>query len=411
MRGAATFFSVAKTAFSPFAFNSREFSGALGDIGVLLPLAAGLILINGLEAGTVFLTTGLVYLVTGLYFRLPVPVQPLKAMAAIAIAGRASAEELAAGGITVGVVLLILGRTSLAPRLAKAFAPWTIKGVQLGVGLLLIKGGIDFISKGGGQAFKETETAKLFAGNGAAFFVCATAVLALYLFRDNRRFGSAILVTAAGLLTGLWLGGTELLGRLSLGPSLPAFVLPSAASFAAALPVLVLPQLPVTFGNSVVATADAARGYYGPRSSRVTIRALCGTIGLADILTGLVGSMPVCHGSGGVTAHYRLGARTGAAPLFLGTALVGMALLFGNSAVNLLLLLPYPIIGAFMMYVGLEHARLWLALWRAKPALLVALMVGLVSLIWGNMALGLALGMGASLAAGGMKRAVPAFRQ
>lgn len=410
MRRMATVFSV-KAAFGPSAFNLREISGALGDLGVLLPLAAGLILINGLEAGTVFLTTGLVYLLAGLYFRLPIPVQPLKAMAAIAIAGKASAEELAAGGIVVGVVLLLLGWTSLAPKLAKAFAPWTVKGVQLAVGLLLIKGGIDFISKGGGKAFKETAAAQIFAGKSIAFFVCAAAVLILFFLKDNRRIGGGILVTAAGILAGLSLGGADLLSRLSMGPSLPAVSLPSLASFATALPVLVLPQLPVTFGNSVVATADAAQSYYGQRSRRVTIKALCSTIGLADILTGLLGSMPICHGSGGVTAHYRLGARTGAAPVFLGAVLVAMALLFGNSAVNLLLLLPYPILGAFMIYVGMEHARLVLVLWQAKPALLIALLVGLVSLIWGNMALGLALGVGVSLAVGGIKRTVPVFRQ
>jgi len=125
--------------FPPLVLSRRELAGALGDIGVLLPLMAGLILVCGLSAFTVFLLTGAAYVAAGLYFRLPVPVQPLKAMAVIAIAGGVSAKELAAGSVIMGVILLFLSVTNIASRLSVLFAPWTVKGVQLAVGLMLIK--------------------------------------------------------------------------------------------------------------------------------------------------------------------------------------------------------------------------------------------------------------------------------
>ena len=96
---------------------------------------------------------------------------------------------------------------------------------------------------------------------------------------------------------------------------------------------LVLPQLPLTFGNSIVATADAERSYFGARADRVRPARLAASIGIANGLAGLSGAMPVCHGAGGVTAHFRLGARTpfatlGTGVLFLFVSLIAPAVLF-----------------------------------------------------------------------------------
>ena len=69
-----------------FKFSLSELSGALGDLGTLLPLAIGLIVINGLNPTTLLLVVGLAYIGSGVYYRIPMPVQPLKALSAIAIA-------------------------------------------------------------------------------------------------------------------------------------------------------------------------------------------------------------------------------------------------------------------------------------------------------------------------------------
>jgi len=80
-------------------FDAQELSGGLGDIGVMAPIVATLIISNGFNATSVLFVFGVTYLVTGLYFRIPVPVQPLKAMAAIAIAQGLSPEVVSAAGL------------------------------------------------------------------------------------------------------------------------------------------------------------------------------------------------------------------------------------------------------------------------------------------------------------------------
>ena len=360
---------------------------------------AGLILVSGLSAFTVFLLTGVTYLAAGIYFRLPVPVQPLKAMAAIAIAGGAGAEELAAGGIIMGVLLLFLGMTGLASQLTRLFSPWTVKGVQLAVGLMLIKASIPFINGGGSAVWK---AAAVSGPTGSVALLLAGASLILLLFfNQNRKVPASLAVLALGFTLSFILAGPAIIGSLKVsGPVLPSILIPGRESFIAALFLLVIPQVPVTFGNSVVATTDVAHSYFKKRAKRVTPKALCASLGIANTAIGLLCGTPVCHGSGGVTAHYRLGARSGGAAVLMGVLLVSLALLFGDSAVYLILMLPLPLLGAFMIYVGIEYARLVLELFEHKLSLLVAVAMGVLSLLWGNIAVGMVIGVGASLIAG-----------
>ena len=57
----------------PLTFNRMEFAGSLGDLGVVLPLAIGMILVNGLDPSGLFLSAGLFYILTGLYFGITTP--------------------------------------------------------------------------------------------------------------------------------------------------------------------------------------------------------------------------------------------------------------------------------------------------------------------------------------------------
>ena len=67
-------------------FNRSELAGAFGDLGTLVPFVVGYITINRLDPQGVLLGFGLLAVVTGLYFRTPMPVQPMKAIATMAIA-------------------------------------------------------------------------------------------------------------------------------------------------------------------------------------------------------------------------------------------------------------------------------------------------------------------------------------
>ncbi len=111
----------------------------MADVGVLVPIAVALIVKNGLSATAVLLPAGLLYLAVAFVYRLPVPVQPLKAFGAIAIAKGLGADEIAAGALLMGVIFLVLGQLGVLDLAARGFPKALIRGVQLTVGLLFLK--------------------------------------------------------------------------------------------------------------------------------------------------------------------------------------------------------------------------------------------------------------------------------
>lgn len=371
-------------------FDRWELGGALGDAGVLFPLAAALIALNGLNATAVFLVPGLLYVAAGLYYRLPVPVQPLKAASAIALALGLGPGVLGAGALWMGLALLALSATGLADRLARLFSRPLVRGVQLGIGLLLVKAAWGLLA------------GPLLAGPGApgggppqpaSLAVGGVAFLLLLALPPGRRVPASVAVLGAGFALGAAVaaaaGG---LPPLSLGPAGLHPRLPAPGDWAVALTALVIPQLPLTLANAVVATADAARAYFGDRAARVTPRALAAGLGLANCLAGVLQGMPVCHGAGGLTAHHRFGARTGGAVVITGALCLLLALVLGHAAPVLLGLVPLPVLGAFLALVGLEHAALASDL-RGRQEHLVALGTGAVAAATANMLYGLAAGV------------------
>ena len=117
----------------------RELSGAVADLGVLVPIATVLIVANGLAATAALLPAAGLYLLVASVYGLPIPVQPLKAFGAIAIAKGLGTNEIAAGALLMGAVFLVLGRVGAIDLAAKFFPKPVVRGVQLTVGLLFLK--------------------------------------------------------------------------------------------------------------------------------------------------------------------------------------------------------------------------------------------------------------------------------
>jgi sulfate permease, SulP family len=363
-----------------------ELSGGLGDAGLFVPIAVAMITLNGLNATAVFLVTGLVYIGTALYFRVPVPVQPLKAFAAAAIALQLSAETLAAGALSMAVAMTVLALSGLANWLAARFPLVLVRGIQASVALLLAKAAIDLAARGNWPGLPVIEPT---VGLAMAAVACAV----LFACRALSLPGSLI-VLSAGAAVGLAVGGMP---TLSAGPEAVSLSLPSNfGAFATALTTLVLAQLPLTFGNSVVATADAERSYFGERARRVRPARLAASIGIANAVAGVSGALPVCHGAGGVTAHYKLGARTAAATLATGTLFVVLALGLGSALPTLLQVLAPGALAGMLAYVAIQHGLLAIRLERFDDRLIAA-GTGLVTLATANLALGF--GAGAAVVA------------
>ncbi|MGE5189194.1 MAG: putative sulfate/molybdate transporter [Gemmatimonadota bacterium] len=363
-------------------FDLSEAAGSLGDLATFIPLAVGLITVNGVNATSLFLAAGLLYVVAGLYYGLPIPVQPLKAVAAIAIALAVPQEAISAAAFWMGAIFLLLSRLRLDVHLRKVFTRAVVRGVQLGLAVLLVRRGLAGV-------FGAWDHSLRFPGvpawaPGAAV---GTAVAAIVLLsREGRRYPATLVaipfgVLAGGVLTSPWTAGSVATGWIR-----PEAALPLGADPYLVFVVLLLPQVPLTLANSIAATCDAAATYYGPRARRVTPGALAVTLGIGNLLAGLIGGMPLCHGSGGVTAHHRFGARTGGANLIIGAAFVLVALLYGRAATDASRLLPPCVLGALLVYVGVQHARLARDIAGSPRELAVALCIGAFTLATGNLA-------------------------
>jgi hypothetical protein len=359
-------------------FGTRELAGAVADLGVLLPIAVALIVANGLSATAVLLPAGLLYVTVALAYGLPIPVQPLKAFGAIAIAKDLGSDEIAAGALLMGAIFVVLGRTGLIDLAAKAFPKALIRGVQITVGLLFLKIAWGLVADPP-SSFDE--------GGLGTSTAAGVALLGLVFLLALRKVAISLALVGAGVALMLVQAGDE----LALGPS--ALVLPTldADVLLTALTVLVIPQLPLSFANSCLATADAARTYFGERAAPIRPGRLAQTFGSANVVAGAMSGMPVCHGAGGLTAHHAFGARTGGAPLAIGIVLLVLALAAGSGLAAVLTAFPLPILAALLAAAGVLHVGLARDLEGARQIAL-ALTVAVLG-FWLNLAIGLGVGL------------------
>lgn len=370
-----------------FRFTLAEFSGALADLGVLLPLTLALASVNGLNPAAAFVAFGLAYILNAWVYRLPVPVQPLKSLAAAALALRLSTSVIAAGAWWMALVCLGLAAAGAGRWLETLFPRSLVRGIQLGLAVLLVQSA---------WGLAQTTELGLLLGGLVILGLCMVvrwewAVLAMIGF---------------GVGWSIWLGGWP---SVALASALPGYVVPALADFGPALWLLVLPQVPLSLANSIYSTADAASQYFHEQARAVTPQRLLTTMGVANLAAAAWGGVPVCHGSGGLTAHFRLGARTGGAPLMLGLGFVLLGLGIGDGLIPLARLVPYPILGLLLMVVAVEHALLVRDL-RGRREWLPALTVAVIAWLTRNLALGYAAGALVMLVAqAGRRRLSPLF--
>jgi SulP family sulfate permease len=374
-----------------YEFCRTEFAGSLGDLGTLIPLSVAMIVINGLNATAVFMLVGLFYIGTGLYYKLPIPVQPLKAVAAIAIASGMDAGTIAASGYLMGIILLFISVTGIVDALAKLFTKPIVRGIQLGLGFILISKGIAFIGKDE-LLMGDVKSSAIIWGMSINTLVGMFGVLLVMLLLSNKRLPAAIAVILFGLIVSA-LSGTVDTISFSLGFEPISLFLPNQTMLLNALILLVIPQIPLTVGNAIIGTADTAKSLFGEeKTKRATFKSLSTSMGLANIASGALTAMPMCHGAGGLAAHYRFGARTGGSNLMIGTIFVIVAVVFGKMAISLLGLIPNSILGVLLLFAGLELAMLIKDVTEKKD-LFVAFLIAGIALATTNMGIAFIAGM------------------
>jgi SulP family sulfate permease len=349
-------------------------AGAVADLGVFVPLAAALILVNGLDAGSVLLAAGGLVLVSGLFFRIPFPVQPLKALTAVAVAQGVAPDVIRAAGLEIGVVLLLLSIGNVADVIARVFTKPVIRALQFGVGVLLIVTAGKLVADPP-SVFRQT------LNSPWPMILAVAALVVVTMAVRRRRYGTALGILVVGVGWAV-VGARPDLASPSI--ALPDIGIPSPAAFASAFFLLVIPQIPLTFGNAVVAVSDLAHEYFGAAARRVSPSRVCLSCGLGNLASALLGGMPMCHGAGGLTAHFRLGARTATMSLLLGSVFLGLGLFFAPQVTAIIGLLPAWGLAAFLVYAGARHALLVLDLRRMS--LVLAVGAGLIGSLLGNLA-------------------------
>lgn len=327
-----------KTTGERFAFTLKETNGALGDIGTLLPLMLGAIVIGGLAPMPVLLGFAVFYITTAVYYRLPIPVQPMKAVAAALLVTGMTPETVAASGVLIGITLLILGWTGWINRLARLVPQSVLAGLQLGLGVALALMSLALMAS-------------------SPLIAVVTLVLVLALLKSPR-FPAVLIGLAVAMVLAQWLNVPTLsLGSFTANAGLIAVpALPSLAELEQAVSTFVLPQLSLTLTNAILLTALVAGDYFGDKATHVTPARLSLSSGLANLALSPLGAFPMCHGAGGLAAHHRFGARSGAAPLILGLGLIAFALLPGGLGITLLAAIPAAGLGALLLIAAWQLA-------------------------------------------------------
>ena len=367
-----------------FIFSLPEFSGALADLGVMLPLVLALIALNGMNATAAFFGIGLAYIITAFIYRLPIPIQPLKSVSALALALGLSPVIIITGAVWNAIAFLGLGISGVDKWVRKVFPKPVVRGIQMGLAYLLFKSAWGLVSKTPIGWESALPIAQLSIPWSLVLTLGAFIALTFFLMWKKDYASLGVFGFGIGMAT-LHLGLPDLTLHMALPRLLP--LVPSWDQLWQGLILLALPQIPLSMGNSVYATADAARQYFDEKAAHVTERRLMLTMGFNDLVAALIGGVPVCHGCGGLTAHYRLGARSGGAPLMLGSIFLALAIFGGQTVMNVFRMIPFPVLGVLLAYVGFQHMLLARDL-RGRQAWLTALLVLALAIWTSNLAVG-----------------------
>jgi len=349
-----------------------DISGAFADLGTFLPLTLGVLAVAGLDAAAVLICFGLFALATAAIYRRPVPIQPMKAVAAIAIAGGLSADSIAASGLVVGAVLTMLALTGGIEKLSRHVPQSVLAGIQFGIGLQLAWYGLTLVS------------GHLAAG------LAVIAALAILLATPARPF-AAIFALVVGTGLAVTFGGAAV-PDFGIGFHLPVIAWPAVHAYASALIEVAPGQIALTVTNAVLATAALVATYFPADTGRITPRRLALSTGLLNLALAPLGAMPMCHGASGLAAQHRFGARTWLAPALFGTTCLTLGMLFGGDAVALLSLVPTAVLGALLAVAGAELA-MTRRLFDSKPSCLAVIVATGAACVLANVVVGLAVGL------------------
>jgi len=335
-------------------FDRNELAGSFGDIGTDLPLIIGIVLAAGLDSASVFIVFGALQILTGIVYGLPMPMQPLKAMAVLIITQKLSGEIVYAAGFAIGATMLLLTFSGLLEKIAQWIPECVVRGIQFGLGLSLAS-----------LALKSYVPAMGMPG----YAMAGVGLIIMLLLWGNRRFPPGLLIIGIGVLFALVSGLQLSTIAAGLSFTIPQLHPPSFGD---------LPQLPLSISNSVIATQKTISDLFPEQ--RISIRKIGLTYSIINLTAPFLGGIPVCHGCGGLAGHYAFGARTGGSVLIYGTFYLALGLFFSGVLQEVLKVFPQPILGVVLLFEALTLLLLLRDQAQNARNTMIALLVGVLAL-------------------------------
>lgn len=324
-------------------FGRMEWAGAFGDLGTLIPFVVGYIGVLKMDPFGVLLAFGIAMVLCGAYYRTPFPVQPMKAIGAVAITQAAQTAVITPAAVygaslATGLLWLLLGLSGAASRIAKVVSKPVVVGIVLGLGMSFMLEGVKMMT--------------------THWVIAAVGLAGTLLLLTNRWIPAMFLLLLFGAVCGMLLNPDALrdLTAVSIEVRVPRFVLLDMTwnDLFIGIVFLALPQLPLTLGNAVIAIREENNRLFPDRP--VTDKGVAISTGLMNIAGSAIGAVPMCHGAGGMAGHVAFGARTGGALIILGSLVSVLAVFVSGSVYALLRLFPAAIVGVILFLTGAQLA-------------------------------------------------------
>ena len=397
-----------------------ELNGAMGDLGTFIPIVLALTLANDLNLGTTLIFTGVYNIVTGAIYGVPMPVQPMKAIAAAAISGSDfGVPEIMASGILTGGVLLVLGITGLMQLVYKIIPLSVVRGIQLAQGLSFALTAVKYIRKIQDFSKSKAKGDRPWLGlDGLVLaIICACFIIVISGAGEEEQSGeretagvlgdeeirprkrrvrkiifsipSAFIIFLFGVVFA-FIRRPKVLEEIRFGPSSFQVVKMSKHAWKEGFIKGTIPQLPLSVLNSVIGVCKLSSDLFPGKDLSAT--SLSVTVGLMNVIGCWFGAMPSCHGAGGLAGQYKFGGRSGGCVALLGTAKLVLGLVLGTSLVKILDQFPVGILGVLLLFAGIELAMASRDM-NSKEESFVMLICTTVSLVGSSAALGFLSGM------------------
>uniref|UniRef100_A0A1J3ERJ1 Molybdate transporter 2 n=1 Tax=Noccaea caerulescens TaxID=107243 RepID=A0A1J3ERJ1_NOCCA len=363
---------------------SSELSGAVGDLGTFIPIVLTLTLVSNLDLSATLIFTGFYNIATGLLFDIPMPVQPMKSIAAVAVSEspHLTPSQIAAAGASTAATLLLLGATGAMSFLYNLIPLPVVRGVQLSQGLQFAFTAIKYVRFNYNTAtLKPSSSPRSWLGlDGLILALAALLFIILSTGSGNDRdvvedgdlaesssdksqsrrrrlrllssIPSALIVFLVGLVL-CFIRDPSIFKDLKFGPSRFKILKITWDDWKTGFVRAAIPQIPLSVLNSVIAVCKLSNDLFDKELSATTVSV---SVGVMNLIGCWFGAMPVCHGAGGLAGQYRFGARSGLSVIFLGIGKLVVGLVFGNSFVRILSQFPIGILGVLLLFAGIELA-------------------------------------------------------